>query len=226
MNDLDLLVHPEDLHSAQTIMGDLGFVRVPSKGPDYHRRLSHAESWMKYISERHILLVDLHSRLTHAMRNKNDANLLHHRAVPLNGAPKAWGLCLDHQIAHLALHLAHGFFRNGSRSLFDALLLLDAHPQLKLDLEDPIVSSARSSIYVVLAAGGRVDDTHDLQLTAWKRKLLNRLFLNAPLFDAKENTGAQFENLFRALALMEDPKRAVVYPGYLASVQLARRFRG
>jgi len=224
MNDLDLLVHPRDLKAAQMTLRELGFARIASHGPSYHRRLSHAESWARHISDRHLVLVDLHTRLTHAMRNKGDADILHEQAISLNGEPPAWGLCLNHQIAHLALHLGHGFFRSGSRSLFDLLLLLDANPDFELNVNDPVVLSAQSSIFVALAAAGLLQEHNEyFNMAPWRQKLLHGLFKADVLFQANENPGGRIVDLIRALALMEDPKRAITYPGYVASVQIARR---
>jgi hypothetical protein len=223
MNDLDLLVHPEDRTEARSLMCRLGFQVSESPGPDYHRRLSHAETWIKPVSDRHVVLVDLHWRLTHAMRTRGDAALLHRDAEALTGSPKAWGLSFDHQVAHLALHLGHGFFQSGARSLVDLVLLLERQPTRALKLSDPVVSSARSSIFVALSAVGKTEASKNLGLSAFKRRLLKGLFDQQALFQSRAGVRANMTNLLRALALMEDGKRALAYPGYVASVQVARR---
>jgi hypothetical protein len=106
----------------------------------------------------------------------------------------------------------------------DLDLLLDTNEAHEIDIKDPVVKSARSNIYLALRALNRLDQHHTLRPSTLKASALKKLFPTDALFTPANGASGNFNNLLRALAIMDDPKRVIAYPGYLASVQLARRF--
>ncbi|MBR56725.1 MAG: hypothetical protein CMH54_01570 [Myxococcales bacterium] len=226
MNDLDLLVHDVDLESARTVLAQHGYQRLTGTGPRFHQRLGHAETWVRTVRPGFLSMVDVHRRLIHRMRGAVPSALLFAQAQEFDSG--MLGLSDTHLAAHLAIHLAHEFFRGRLRGLVDLDLHLLAHPEIDFsnELNDPVIRMARNALFLCHGLTSRMvpiswTPPSPAPGCGW---MLRQIFQDERIFDGRKGGLQSPENLVRAMLLIESPALRMTYPGYVTATQLSGLF--
>ncbi|OGR13577.1 MAG: hypothetical protein A2341_09440 [Deltaproteobacteria bacterium RIFOXYB12_FULL_58_9] len=184
VSDIDVLISPSDKSLSEKCILGLGFERVLIPGRPATERELYESCYVD--SKGSFLPLELHTSLAHPVRYHFDTGRLFERAEPCQlGTARAWRLCPEDSLLHLAIHRTiHNFgFNDDLRNIEDAHRIIDKRCINWSDLLGRAQQwGCKNALWVLLdsavrkhGAGVPARVLADLEMDSTRRRLFSRV---------------------------------------------------